>query len=97
MRSHRRIHMSHDEIERRRTRAEAISVVKLKAGDTGRKDQEFDFGLKGPPKGEPVEVPPVEEVQIYLCAGCQQEILKDQPACLTCGQKMDWEGIENVA
>lgn len=89
--------MSQDEIERRRTRSEAISVVKLKAGEGGRGDQEFDFGKTGPPKGaDPVEVPS-EEVQTYICADCQGEITKDQPNCQSCGVKLEWEGVPDVA
>ena len=95
MQRHRRVHLSHDEIERRRERATAVLVAQGKAGDEGRKDQMFDFGVAAGDGGEPVEVPS-EEKQVYICADCQGEIVQDQSNCQSCGVKLNWEGISDA-
>ena len=92
MQSHRKSHLTRDEIERRRTRSTAVRVAQQKAGDVERADQEFDFGASAPnpAAGAPVEVP---AAQTYVCADCQADIAQGDAACAGCGVKLDWEGI----
>jgi len=92
MRPYRRLHRTKDENERFQVQSEANSIAQAKAGDKGRGDQPFDFGVTGPADA-PVEVPS-EEPQPYICADCQGEIVKGQSNCAGCGVKLNWEGIE---